>query len=56
MSWSSPWMETPLLLERPDSIDLLLDQEQGRLDWLLPVRHSRMAESAFTFFRGAAVA
>ncbi len=54
MSCSSAWMETPLLLERPDSIDLLLDQVQGRLDWLLPVRHSRMAESAFTFYRGAA--
>lgn len=54
MSWSSAWMETPLLLERPDPIDLLLVQEQGRLEWLLPVRHSRMAVSAFTFYRGAA--
>ena len=47
-------METSLLRERPDPIDLLLAQEQGRLDWLLPVRHSRMAVSAFTFYRGAA--
>ena len=42
------------MVERPDPIELLLAQEQGRLDWLLPVRHSRMAVSAFTFYRGAA--
>jgi hypothetical protein len=47
-------MEPPVRGDRPDPIDLLLAQEQGRLDWLLPVRHSRMAESAFTFYRGAA--
>jgi len=47
-------MEAPLVADRPDPIDLLLDQEQDRLDWLLPVRHSRMAVSAFTFYRGAA--
>ena len=47
-------MEPPLLVDRPDPIELLLAQEQGRLDWLLPVRHSRMAVSAFTFYRGAA--
>ena len=42
------------MVDRPDPIDLLLAQEQGRLDWLLPVRHSRMAVSAFAFYRGAA--
>ena len=48
-------MEPPLLVDRPDPIDLMLAQEEGRLDWLLPVRHSRMAVSAFTFYRGTAV-
>jgi uncharacterized protein (DUF2252 family) len=39
---------------RPDPVDVLLRQEQGRLPWLLPVRHARMAESSFAYFRGAA--
>jgi len=39
---------------RPDSLALLLDQEARRLPWLVPIRHSRMAESPFAFFRGAA--
>lgn len=40
---------------RQDPIELLCRQEAGRLAWLVPVRHSRMAENAFAFFRGAAV-
>ena len=40
---------------RPGPIELLCRQEAGRLAWLVPVRHSRMAENAFAFFRGAAV-
>jgi len=40
--------------QRPDSLALLLDQERQRLPWLVPIRHSRMAESPFAFFRGAA--
>jgi len=40
---------------RQDPIELLCQQEAGRLAWLVPVRHSRMAENAFAFFRGAAV-
>jgi uncharacterized protein (DUF2252 family) len=40
---------------RPDPIALLCEQEAGRLSWLVPVRHSRMAENPFAFFRGAAV-
>lgn len=40
---------------RPDPIALLCQQEAGRLSWLVPVRHSRMAENPFAFFRGAAV-
>jgi len=39
---------------RPDSLALLLDQEAQRLPWLVPIRHGRMAESPFAFFRGAA--
>jgi uncharacterized protein (DUF2252 family) len=48
-------MQPPVLVDRPDPIELMLAQEKSRLDWLLPVRHSRMAESAFTFYRGSAV-
>ena len=48
-------MQPPVLMDRPDPIDLMLAQEESRLDWLLPVRHSRMAVSPFTFYRGAAV-
>ena len=40
---------------RPDPLLLLAQQEAKRLPWLLPVRHRRMAETPFTFFRGAAV-
>jgi len=40
--------------ERPDPLELLEEQEEHRLEWLLPVRHQRMAESAFTFYRGGA--
>jgi uncharacterized protein (DUF2252 family) len=35
-------------------LPLLLQQEAQRLPWLVPVRHSRMAQSPFAFFRGAA--
>jgi len=41
--------------ERPDPLELLAQQEAQRLPWLVPVRHSRMAENPFAFFRGAAV-
>ena len=40
---------------RPDSLALLAQQEATRLPWLVPVRHRRMAENPFAFFRGAAV-
>ena len=43
------------LMERPDPLALLEQQEAERLPWLVPVRHSRMAENPFAFFRGAAV-
>jgi hypothetical protein len=40
---------------RPDAVQLVLEAEKGRLPELLPLRHGRMARSAFTFFRGAAL-
>lgn len=40
---------------RPDPVDLVLAANVGRLPELLPLRHGRMARSAFTFYRGAAL-
>jgi uncharacterized protein (DUF2252 family) len=40
---------------RPDPVDLVLEAEKGRVPDLLPLRHGRMARSAFTFYRGAAL-
>ena len=40
---------------RPDAVDLVLEAEKGRMPDLLPLRHGRMAKSAFTFYRGAAL-
>src|SRR5215470_7151683 len=40
---------------RPDAVELVLQAEQGRMPELLPLRHGRMARSAFTFYRGAAL-
>ena len=37
-----------------DPLALLAEQESDRLPWLVPVRHSRMAQNPFSFFRGAA--
>lgn len=41
-------------LSRRDPVTLLEEQNEGRVPWLVPVRHLRMRESPFTFFRGAA--
>ena len=41
---------------RPDPVQLVLQAEKGRLPDLLPLRHGRMAHSAFTFYRGSALA
>jgi uncharacterized protein (DUF2252 family) len=41
---------------RPDALQLVLDAEKGRLPFLLPLRHGRMARSPFTFYRGSALA
>lgn len=40
---------------RRDPVELVLESEKGRLPNLLPLRHGRMARSAFTFYRGAAL-
>jgi uncharacterized protein (DUF2252 family) len=41
--------------DRPDAVELILSAEKGRVPELLPLRHGRMVESAFTFYRGAAL-
>jgi uncharacterized protein (DUF2252 family) len=41
--------------DRQDAVQLILDAEKGRIPDLLPLRHGRMDQSAFTFYRGAAV-
>lgn len=43
-----------LAMESRNSLGLLLEQEQSRVKELLGVRHSRMAATPFTYFRGAA--
>jgi len=40
---------------RADPIALLTEVARNRLHFLVPLRNARMADSAFTFFRGAAV-
>src|SRR3954447_8693373 len=40
--------------DRPDPIALLEEQAESRDPTLVPIRHGRMAVSAFAFFRGAA--
>lgn len=40
--------------DRPDPVQVLSDQEVGRVEALLPLRHQRMAENEFAFLRGAA--
>ena len=46
------WQPSP---DRPDPVELLRSQETGRVTKLLPLRHERMATSAFAFYRGAAL-
>src|SRR6516165_1891819 len=41
--------------DRPEAVDMVLAAEKGRVPDLLPLRHGRMARSAFTFYRGAAL-
>ena len=41
--------------DRADPVALLTGQETSRVQELVPVRHTRMAATAFTFYRGAAL-
>ena len=41
--------------DRRDPVELLVGQETSRVQELVPVRHARMATSAFAFYRGAAL-
>jgi uncharacterized protein (DUF2252 family) len=40
---------------RPDPITLLEEQAETRVPWLVPIRHGRMLDSPFAFFRGGAL-
>ncbi len=40
---------------RPDPVDLLIQQSEGRLPDLIPIRYGRMLASPFAYFRGAAL-
>lgn len=40
--------------DRADPVTVITEQDDGRLQWLVPIRHYRMGESAFAFYRGAA--
>ncbi len=42
-------------VDRADPVDLLQGQETPRVQELIPVRHARMATSAFAFYRGGAL-
>lgn len=41
--------------DRADPITLLKKSNQGRISELIPIRHWRMMQSPFTFFRGSAI-
>jgi uncharacterized protein (DUF2252 family) len=40
--------------DRPDPVQVIIDANQDRLDWLIPIRIGRMAASPYAFLRGAA--
>ncbi len=48
-AWSAPH-------NRPDPVQLVLRADKGRNAELLPLRHGRMVQSPFTFYRGSALA
>ncbi len=41
--------------DRPDPVRLIEQSDQGRIPELVPLRHGRMLQSPFTFYRGAAL-
>jgi len=46
------WTPAP---DRPDPLNLLQEQDKGRLQYLLPIKYGRMLASSFAFLRGSAV-
>lgn len=40
--------------DRPDPVELITSQEESRLQFLVPIRHRRMSQSPFAFYRGGA--
>ena len=40
--------------DRKDPVDILTAQDTDRLQFLVPIRHGRMSESSFAFYRGSA--
>jgi uncharacterized protein (DUF2252 family) len=47
------WQAPP---DRPDPVQLVEQANQGRIPELVPLRHGRMIQSPFTYYRGAALA
>ena len=47
--------EIPSAAHRSDPLELLASQEASRLQWLIELRHERMAADPFAFPRGAAL-
>jgi uncharacterized protein (DUF2252 family) len=45
------WTPPP---DRPDVVDQVIRSNEGRVDWLVPVRIGRMIASPYAFLRGAA--
>ncbi len=45
--WSAP-------ADRQDPVAVIASQDTERVQWLVPIRHGRMSDSPFTFYRGAA--
>src|SRR5499426_2136833 len=41
--------------DRPDPVRLLEESNKGRIPQLIPIRHGRMMQTPFTFYRGAAL-
>ncbi len=46
-NWNPP-------VNRRDPLAVLREQEDGRIPWLLPIRHGRMAANLFAHVRGSA--
>jgi len=40
--------------DRRDPIELLIESNEGRMPQLIPIRHGRMVQSPFAFYRGSA--